>query len=115
VTREKLKFNEDLRQHVPPAQLISTYGGDVEFVYDHQVYWPELIKLAAQKREEQRIRWESGGKKVGESETYLKGSPKTVSDISAPSDPTKPSEPETTVETEAKATIPDLSGLNVQD
>ncbi|KAJ5279586.1 CRAL/TRIO domain protein [Penicillium angulare] len=73
LTREKLKFNEDLRQHVPPSQLMKTVGGDVEFEYDHSVYWPALNKLAAQKREQKHQRWVEGGKKVGESENFLKG------------------------------------------
>ncbi|PGH27690.1 hypothetical protein AJ80_00705 [Polytolypa hystricis UAMH7299] len=73
VTREKLKFNEDLRQHVPPAQLLKTLGGDVEFEYDHSIYWPALNKLAAQRRREYRDRWIAGGKLVGEHENYLKG------------------------------------------
>lgn len=73
LTREKLKFNEDLRQHVPPAQLMKSIGGDVEFEYDHSVYWPALNKLAAQKRELKHQRWVEGGKKIGESENFLKG------------------------------------------
>ncbi|WEW61021.1 Phosphatidylinositol transfer protein (PITP) [Emydomyces testavorans] len=72
-TREKLKFNEDLRQHVPPAQLWKTVNGDVEFEYDHSLYWPALNALAAQRREEYRERWIKGGKLVGEHENYLKG------------------------------------------
>lgn len=73
LTREKMKFNEDLRQHVPPAQLWSIMGGDVDFEYDHSVYWPGLIKLAAERRTAYRERWVRGGKRVGEYESYLKG------------------------------------------
>ncbi|KAJ5250643.1 hypothetical protein N7489_001053 [Penicillium chrysogenum] len=72
-TRQKLKFNEDLRQHVPPSHLMKSVGGDVEFRYDHASYWPALNKLAEQRREAYRERWVQGGKLVGEFENYLKG------------------------------------------
>ncbi|KAF4765160.1 hypothetical protein HAV15_003228 [Penicillium sp. str.  len=72
-TRQKLKFNEDLRQHVPPSQLMKAVGGDVEFRYDHASYWPTLNQLADQRREAYRERWVQGGKQVGEFENYLKG------------------------------------------
>jgi CRAL/TRIO domain len=73
LTREKLKFNEDMAQHVPPPQLLKQNGGDVDFEYDHSVYWPSLIKLAEAKRAAFRARWEKAGKHVGESEDYLRG------------------------------------------
>ncbi|KAI1935112.1 Phosphatidylinositol transfer protein (PITP) [Ophidiomyces ophidiicola] len=72
-TREKLKFNEDLRLHVPPAHLWKAVNGDVEFEYDHSLYWPALNALAAQRREEYHSKWVAGGKLVGEHENYLKG------------------------------------------
>lgn len=73
MTVQKLKFNEDLRNHVPPAQLLKASGGDVEFEYDHSVYWPALNQLADQRRQTMRERWIKAGKKVGESEFYLRG------------------------------------------
>ncbi|KAI5289341.1 hypothetical protein KEM54_004035 [Ascosphaera aggregata] len=73
VTREKLKFNEDLRQLVPPSQLIDAFGGDVKFEYDHSVFWPALMALSNKRREAYRQRWIKRGKKIGESEYYLKG------------------------------------------
>ena len=73
LTREKMKFDVDLRKIVPPEQLLKVYGGDVEFEYDHKIYWPALNKLADERRREFRQRWESAGKKIGESEKYLKG------------------------------------------
>lgn len=72
-TRQKLKFNEDLREHVPPAHLMKPVGGDVEFRYDHSIYWPALNELAAQRRAAYRERWIQGGKQIGELENYLKG------------------------------------------
>ncbi|KAJ5832516.1 hypothetical protein N7474_000827 [Penicillium riverlandense] len=73
LTRTKLKFNEDLTQHVPPSQLMKNVGGDVEFRYDHATYWPALNALAEQRRNAYRERWIQGGKQIGEIENYLKG------------------------------------------
>lgn len=72
-TRQKLVFNEDLRNHVPAAHLIKPVGGDVEFRYDHSIYWPALNKLAEQRRKAYRERWIQGGRRIGEYENYLKG------------------------------------------
>ena len=73
LTREKLKFNEDMALHVPREQLLKANGGDVDFEYDHDVYWPTFVKLAAIKRAEYVARWEKGGKHIGEHEDYLRG------------------------------------------
>ncbi|KAF5027394.1 hypothetical protein F66182_471 [Fusarium sp. NRRL 66182] len=74
VTREKLKFNEDMKQYVPPEQLWSLdWGGDLDFEYDHATYWPALTELCRQKRENKLRRWEAAGKQIGESEDYLAG------------------------------------------
>ncbi|KAL4891264.1 CRAL-TRIO domain-containing protein [Aspergillus ambiguus] len=72
LTRTKLKFNEDLREHVPSSQLMKSMGGDVEFRYDHSVYWPALNQLAEERRAAYHARWIQGGKRVGEYENYLK-------------------------------------------
>jgi hypothetical protein len=71
-TRQKMKFNEDLTQHVPRGHLMKSVGGDVEFRYEHSVYWPALNQLADQRRNAYRERWIQGGKQVGEYENYLK-------------------------------------------
>ena len=73
LTKEKLKFDEDLRLLVPPEQLLKNYGGDAEFEYEHGVYWPALIGLAEQRKKDMRARWEEAGKRIGESEAYLRG------------------------------------------
>lgn len=73
MTREKLKFNEDLRKYVPPAQLLATFGGEVKFKYEHEVYWPALEKLAKERKAEQLERWLKGGSRIGELEAYLRG------------------------------------------
>ena len=73
LTKEKMKFDMDMRKIVPPEQLMRVYGGDVDFEYKHNIYWPALNALADERRGEMRARWESAGKKIGESEKYLKG------------------------------------------
>lgn len=78
LTKEKLKFDENLRQLVPPAQLIKSYGGDVDFVYDHGRYWPALNALADQRKAEMVHRWKEGGAHIGESEAYLRGTGQSV-------------------------------------
>lgn len=73
LTRQKLKFNDDMRQHVPPQQLWNDFHGDMEFEYDHAVYWPALLRFARERYEERRERWVKAGKHCGESEIYLRG------------------------------------------
>ncbi|KAH8806386.1 putative CRAL-TRIO domain-containing protein C23B6.04c [Hyaloscypha sp. PMI_1271] len=73
LTRQKLKYNDDMRQHVPPQQLWDQFHGDMEFEYDHSVYWPALLKFAEERYSERRERWVKAGKHYGESESYLRG------------------------------------------
>ncbi|KAF3902782.1 Patellin-3 [Arthrobotrys entomopaga] len=77
VTRPKLKYNEDMSQHVPKSQLLKEFNGDVDFTYDHAAYWPNFIKLAADKRKRYEERWKANGSQIGESEFYLKGGEKS--------------------------------------
>ena len=63
-----------MKQYVPPEQLWSAdWGGDMDFEYDHAVYWPALNDMCRRRREEKTRRWEAAGKEVGESEVYLSG------------------------------------------
>ncbi|KAL9100546.1 MAG: hypothetical protein Q9163_004084 [Psora crenata] len=73
LTREKLKFDDDLKKLVPSEQLLRSYGGDLEFEYEHEKYWPALTTLVSKRRAEMIKRWEKAGKQIGESEAYLKG------------------------------------------
>ena len=68
-----MQLNAAPNTHIPAAQLTRVAGGEVEFVYEHEVYWPALNALAAERRSELETRWISGGKMVGESEDWLKG------------------------------------------
>lgn len=73
VTTSKMKFNEPLINHVPAEQLLKHYGGNVEFEYKHDVYWPALVELCDSRRGEYIARWEKAGKQMGEVEKYLRG------------------------------------------
>jgi len=73
VTREKLKFDEDMTQYVPREQLWTEWGGDLQFDYDHAEYWPALMALCAEKRAARLDRWIKGGKHLGELEDFLSG------------------------------------------
>lgn len=62
-----------MRQHVPPQQLWKEFQGDLDFDYDHEVYWPALLKLCEERKTEQRERWVKAGRHYGESEIYIRG------------------------------------------
>ena len=73
VTRQKLVFNEDLTKHIPAEQLEKRFGGNVDWEYDHAVYWTNLHELSGKRKDEYTARWVSRGKKIGDSEFELKG------------------------------------------
>lgn len=73
VTKSKIKPNEPLPNHVPTSQLMKVSGGEVDFKYDHSVYWPALEKISTERRQQRKERWEKAGKIIGESEIYLWG------------------------------------------
>lgn len=73
VTKTKIKYNEPLTDHIPASQLMKASGGEIDFKYDHSVYWPALAGLAAERRQQKQARWEKAGKIIGESEIYLWG------------------------------------------
>lgn len=72
-TKTKLKFNEKMANYVPPEQLLTAFGGKLQFEYEHATYWPALDKLCSRRRKDYVARWEKAGKKIGEHEGYLKG------------------------------------------
>lgn len=77
-----MKFNEDLRRYVPSEQLDKAYGGDLDFEYDHKLYWPALTAECQRRREAYKARWVQAGKRIGEYEEYLRGGPqKSVQQI----------------------------------
>ncbi|KAI5809230.1 CRAL/TRIO domain-containing protein [Pyronema omphalodes] len=73
LTREKLKFNENLNDHVPADQLDKDFGGKCDFVYDHARFWPALTAMCEDRRREAFERWKNLGAKIGISEFEIKG------------------------------------------
>lgn len=77
VTREKMKFNPDIRAFVPPERLWDEHKGDLNFEYDHAVYWKALERECVARRNRMRERWEAAGSLIGEYEEYLRGGNKS--------------------------------------
>lgn len=74
LTREKLKFNEDMTHHVPRSQLDSEFGGDVVFDYVQEDYWPGLLKMCDEARARRLSNWKNAGGGIGVSEDVIKRS-----------------------------------------
>ncbi|KAH9814015.1 CRAL-TRIO domain-containing protein [Melampsora americana] len=74
-TAEKIKFNPDVTELVPVEQLEkSCFGGQLEFEYDHETYFPLLIELTAQRRKQMLARYHRiGPNSIGLSEYELRG------------------------------------------
>ncbi|GAM90587.1 hypothetical protein ANO11243_086320 [Dothideomycetidae sp. 11243] len=73
VTREKMKFQPNNKDFIPVEQLWNEYGGDLEFEYNHDDYWPALNEECRRRRQAYRERWQAGGRRIGEYEDYLRG------------------------------------------
>lgn len=66
-----------MTSHVPSSHLLKEFNGDIDFTYTHSEYWPNLIKLCAERRQKYVERWRANGSQIGESEFYLKGGEKS--------------------------------------
>lgn len=71
-TREKIVTTTPFTKYVPADQLIDELGGELEFVYDHEKYWPGLEDLVKSAKETWATNFEKLGGIVGLSETDLK-------------------------------------------
>lgn len=81
-----------MRQLVPPQQLWNEFQGDLEFEYDHAIYWPAFLKLCEEKHAQYRERWVQAGRHHGESELYLRGGDAQSIKETHPSNTSTPSE-----------------------
>lgn len=71
---------------MPGAQLWKDYGGDADFDYEHELYWPALNKMCDERRQRYKERWTEGGKRIGEYEAYIRGGDqKPLKDVEADS------------------------------
>ena len=68
VTREKLKFNPNCVKegHFESNMLVKeNWGGDRTVEYVHEKFWPALLKMTGERREEYKERWRKLGGKIG--------------------------------------------------
>lgn len=89
LTREKLVFQEPFPNYVPKEQLDKDFGGDVDFDYEHDKYWPAVCKIAEKKRQNYMRNFDALGGTIGLSEVDLR---KPADDSSEPSEAVTPSE-----------------------
>lgn len=74
VTKGKCKFDEAIKDEVPNGQLASDFGGLLDFPYEHEKYWPQLVELTNKRREEQMERFKTlCGAEIGASEWVIRG------------------------------------------
>lgn len=74
VTKGKCKFDEAIKDEVPNAQLAADFGGLLEFPYEHEKYWPQLIELTDKRRVEQLERFRTlCNSEIGASEWVIRG------------------------------------------
>lgn len=77
VTREKLVLNGDLKEVIPIEQLEKRFGGNLDFEYDHAVYWTHLHEVCGKRKAAYVKRWIDRGSKIGDSEFILRGGEET--------------------------------------
>ncbi|CAL1716866.1 unnamed protein product [Somion occarium] len=67
VTRVKMRFNPQVVQEgiFAPNAVWKEFGGDVDFVYEHEKYWPALNKMCTERKQRHMERWRQLGGTVG--------------------------------------------------
>ncbi|KAG9103102.1 hypothetical protein FRC06_000204 [Ceratobasidium sp. 370] len=75
ITRAKIKFNPEVVQEglFDKSQVMKEWGGELDFVYEHEKSWPGLVGLCESLRAEMKERWHKLGGSVGLSEWDIKG------------------------------------------
>jgi len=91
VTRNKMKFDpkpvEDGLFAADELFKDGGWGGSREFVWDHEKYWGQLVRMCAEIRARQMARWRELGARVGCDEWDYKSEPVAVVDISPSAPP----------------------------
>lgn len=72
MTREKLVFSQPMPDYVPKEQLDKDYGGEVDFVYDHKIYWPDFVDFSLTKRRMYLEVFHKKGGTIGLSENEIR-------------------------------------------
>ncbi|KAG8740783.1 hypothetical protein FRC10_003892 [Ceratobasidium sp. 414] len=75
ITRVKIKFNPNVIQEglFDKSQVMKEWGGELDFVYEHEKSWPGLVGLCESLHAERKERWRKLGGSVGLSEWDIKG------------------------------------------
>lgn len=87
ITRAKIKFNPNVIQEgllTPENLMTQWWGGERDFEWDHEKYWPALMKMCFDRRKEQMERWKQLGGRVGVSEWEMKQSDAAVAKSEVP-------------------------------
>lgn len=72
-TKEKAIFDEPFEKYIELGQLEATYNGKLDFHYNHEVYWPDMVKQLENRWDRQFERFLKFGGCVGLSEYDFKG------------------------------------------
>lgn len=67
VTRPKMRFNPEIVKEgiFTPEACWKEFGGEIEFVYEHEKYWGKLVGLVNERKKRQLERWKALGGRVG--------------------------------------------------
>lgn len=76
-TRSKVRYEDAFDDHVEETQLENSYGGRLNFTYEHELYWPDLIQLLSERSRVVHKKFLELGGQIGQSEYDLKD----VSDV----------------------------------
>jgi hypothetical protein len=78
VTRVKIFFNPEVVPQglIAADQVTKEWGGTIDFIYEHEQYWPALNSLCEERRKAQMERFRELGAVVGLSEWDIKGGAK---------------------------------------
>ncbi|KAG7195490.1 uncharacterized protein KQ657_003253 [Scheffersomyces spartinae] len=71
-TRLKTIYDQPFEEYVPKEQLDKEFNGLLDFEYDHDIYWPEMNKMAERKHQIYMDNFKRLGGKIGHSEFILR-------------------------------------------
>lgn len=76
VSAAKMKFNPNVVEdgYIDPNQLMNKWGGEIDFEYEHEEYWPALLELTKTRRDGWFKNWKEMGGKIGTKEWDIKQS-----------------------------------------
>jgi len=76
ITRTKMKFNPQVVADgifAPDMVMSESWGGDCDFVYEHDKYWPAFVAMCEERRKGWMETWRELGGTVGLKEWDYKG------------------------------------------